>query len=170
MMTRRDFGGLAMGAVAMVADSQASAAPALQAQVDALLRAHIDAWNREDLDTMFAAFTPDAHWVNIVGMHWRGRDEVARAHRAFFNIMFRGVKQRLIETESVTPLPGGGAVVVARLGVDAFRQPNGVVKPPSEDRLTLVLVPRGDGLAIAHGANVSIAAEAQAHDPARRTS
>jgi uncharacterized protein (TIGR02246 family) len=118
---------------------------------------------------MFAAFTPEAHWVNIVGMHWRGRDEVARAHRAFFDIMFRGVKQRLVETESVTPLPGGGAVVVARLAVEAFRQPNGVVKPPSEDRLTLVLVPRGDGLAIAHGANIGVVADAQAHDPARRT-
>lgn len=152
----------------MFTDSTASAASTLKAKVDALLRAHVDAWNREDLDAMFAAFTPEAQWINIVGMHWRGRDEVARAHRAFFDIMFHGVKQQLVETESVTPLPGGGAIVVARLAVDAFRQPNGVVKPPSEDRLTLILVPRGEGLAIAHGANVGIVAEAQAHDPARR--
>jgi uncharacterized protein (TIGR02246 family) len=167
-MTRRDLGRLVAGATALMISDQVNAAPALEAQVDMLLRAHVDAWNREDLDAMFAAFTPDAHWVNIVGMHWRGRDEVARAHRAFFDIMFHGVKQRLVETESVTPLPGGGAIVVARLAVDAFRQPNGVLKPPSEDRLTLVLVPRGDGLAVAHGANVGIIAEAQAHDPARR--
>ena len=169
-MTRRDFGGLAVGAVAMVGAVKVNAASTLEAKVDALLRLHVDAWNREDLDAMFAAFTPDAHWINIVGMHWRGRDEVARAHQAFFDIMFRGVKQRLIETESVMPLPGGGAVVVARLAVDAFRQPNGVVKPPSEDRLTLVLVPAGNELAIAHGANVGIVADAQAHDPARRKS
>lgn len=167
-MTRRDVGRLTAGAMAMTMAGPARTAPSLEKQVDTLLRAHVDAWNREDLDAMFAAFTPDAHWINIVGMHWRGRDEVARAHRAFFDIMFRGVKQRLVETESVTPLPGGGAVVVARLAVDAFRQPNGVLKPPSEDRLTLVLVPRGDRLAIAHGANVGVVAEAQAHDPAAR--
>jgi hypothetical protein len=65
-------------------------------------------------------------------------------------------------------MPGGGVVlVVARLAVDAFRQPNGVVTPTSEDRLSLV--PRSDGLAIARGANMGIIAEAQARDPARRT-
>ena len=95
----------------------------------------------------------------------QGRDAVEKAHRAYFEMMFRGVKQRLLATESLTPLPGGGAVVVACLAVDAFRQPNGVVKPPSEDRLTLVMVPRGDDLAIVHGANVEIVAEAQRHDP-----
>lgn len=141
------------------------AAEALASTADKTLKAWVDAWNREDLDAMFALFTPDAHWVNIVGMHWQGRDAVEKAHRAYFEIMFRGVKQRLLATESLTPLPGGGAVVVARLAVDAFRQPNGVVKPPSEDRLTLVMVPRGDELAIVHGANVAIVAEAQQHDP-----
>lgn len=114
---------------------------------------------------MFALFVPEAHWVNIVEMHWQGRDAVEKAHRAYFEIMFRGIRQRLIATESLTPLPGGGAVVVARLGVDAFRQPNGVVQPPSEDRLTLIMVPRGEDMAIIHGANVAIVAEAQQHDP-----
>ena len=144
------------------------ATDALALKVDKILNAWVDAWNREDLDAMFALFVPEAHWVNIVGMHWQGRDAVEKAHRAYFEIMFRGVKQRLLATESLTPLPGGGAIVVARLAVDAFRQPNGVVKPPSEDRLTLVMVPRGDDLAIAHGANVAILPEAQQHDPVLR--
>ncbi len=142
------------------------AADALASKVDKTLNAWVDAWNSENLDAMFALFTPEAHWVNIVGMHWQGRDAVEKAHRAYFEIMFRGVKQRLLATESLTPLPGGGAVVVARLAVDSFRQPNGVVKPPSEDRLTLVMVPRGEDMAIVHGANVAIVAEAQQHDPA----
>lgn len=146
------------GGTATGAETQASKA-------DKILNAWVDAWNREDLDAMFALFTPDAHWVNIVGMHWQGRDAVETAHRVYFEIMFRGVKQKLIATESIMPLPEGGAVVVARLAVDAFRQPNGLVKPPSEDRLTLVMVPRGNDLAIVHGANVAIVAEAQQHDP-----
>jgi hypothetical protein len=32
----------------------------------------------------------------------------------------------------------------------------------------LILVPRGEGLAIAHGANVPIDEEAAAHDPIKR--
>jgi len=146
------------------------ATEALASKAGKTLNAWVDAWNREDLDAMFAVFTPDAHWVNIVGMHWQGRDAVEKAHRAYFEVMFRGVKQRLLATESLTPLPGGGAVVVARLAVDAFRQPNGVVKQPSEDRLTLVMVPRGEDLAIIHGANVAIVAEAQQHDPVLKNS
>ena len=144
------------------------AAETLASKADKTVRAWVAAWNAEDLDAMFPLFTPDAHWVNIVGMHWQGRPAVEQAHRMYFELMFRGVKQRLLDTESVTALPGGGAVVVVRLAVDAFRQPNGIVKPPSEDRLTLVMVPRGNDLAIAHGANVAIVAEAQQHDPMRR--
>jgi uncharacterized protein (TIGR02246 family) len=139
----------------------------LTAKAKAVVEAMIAAWNADDLDTMFSLFTPDAHWVNVVGMHWQGRDAVEHAHRVYFDIMFRGVKQRLVEIESVTPLPGCGAVVVARLAIDAFQQPNGVVKPTSEDRKTLVLVPRDGGLAIIHGANIEIVAEAQQHDPMR---
>jgi len=146
------------------------AADTLALKADKTLNAWVDAWNREDLDAMFALFMPNAHWVNIVGMHWQGRDAVEKAHRAYFEIMFRGVKQRLLATESLTPLPGGAAVVVARLAVDAFRQPNGLVKPPSEDRLTLAMVPRGEDLAIVHGANVAIVAEAQQHDPVLKES
>lgn len=144
------------------------AAESIAAKAEDVLRAWIDGWNADNLDAMFALFTPDAHWVNVVGMHWQGRTAVEHAHRVYFDMMFRGVKQRLIEIESVTPLPGDGAIAVSRIAIGAFRQPNGVVKPPSEDRLTLVLVPRGDSLAIAHGANISIVEEAQQHDPMLR--
>ena len=93
-------------------------------------------------------------------MRWQDRGEVKKAHQPYFELMFHGVSQRLVATESVTPLPGGGAIVAARLAVRAFRQLNGVVKPTSGDRLTLVLVPRDGGLAIRDGANVGTIAEA----------
>lgn len=139
--------------------------PELAAEVAELLRHHVDCWNRDDLDAMFARFTPDAHWVNIVGMHWQGRHAVERAHRALFDLMFKGVDQRLEAIESIVPIDGGGAIVVARLSIDGFTQPDGVFKPASEDRMTLVLVPGEAGLMIKHGANVGIVAEAQRHDP-----
>jgi uncharacterized protein (TIGR02246 family) len=169
-MKRRDLCGIVIAGGAILAGASAMATEALASKAEKTLNDWVNAWNREDLDAMFALFTPDAHWVNIVGMHWQGRDAVEKAHRAYFEIMFRGVKQRLLATESLTPLPGGGAVVVARLAVDAFRQPNGVLKPPSEDRLTLVMVPRGEDLAIVHGANVAVVAEAQQHDPVLKKS
>jgi uncharacterized protein (TIGR02246 family) len=137
----------------------------LTRQATELVAAWGAAWNADDLDAMFALFAPQAHWVNIVGMHWQGREAVERAHRAYFDLMFKGVDQELEEIESVVPLPGGGAVVVARVRMGAFRQPDGVTRPPSSDRLSLVLVPTDDGLRIVHGANVAIHEEAQRFNP-----
>lgn len=139
----------------------------LAAEVESVFTRLGAAWNADDLDAMFALFTPDAHWINIVGMHWQGRDAVDHAHRVYFDLMFRGVDQKLEEIESIVPLPGGGAVAVARIWMDAFRQPDGVVKPPSRDRMTLVLVPGENGLLIAHGANIAIVEEAQRFNPVR---
>ena len=69
---------------------------------------------------MFRLFAPDAHWVNVVGMHWRGREAVEHAHRVFFDLMFKGVDQRLEEIESVIALPGGVAVAVVRFYMESF--------------------------------------------------
>jgi hypothetical protein len=41
-------------------------------------------------------------------------------------------------------------VTVVRWSFGGFRQPAGVMRPPGEDRMSLVMVPRGNGLAIAH--------------------
>ena len=42
------------------------------------------------------------------------------------------------------------------------------MRSPGKDRMSLVLIPRGEGLAIAHGANVPIDEEAEAHNPIKR--
>ncbi|KQX24262.1 hypothetical protein ASD39_24680 [Sphingomonas sp. Root50] len=102
-------------------------------------------------------------------MHWQGRDDVDKAHRAYFELMFKGVAVKLEEIEAIVPLPGGGAVTVARFWIDAFRQPDGRLKPPSRDRMTLVLVPTDEGLRIIHGANVAIVEEAQRFNPVQQT-
>lgn len=123
------------------------------------------AWTADDLDAMAGLFAPDCHWVNIVGMHWQGRAAVEHAHRAYFDLMFRGVNAELEEVESVVALPGGGAIVVACIAMGAFKQPDGVTRPPSRDRMTLVLVPGEQRLLIAHGANIAIVEEAQRFNP-----
>jgi hypothetical protein len=70
------------------------------------------------------------------------------------------------QIESIEPLPGGTFVAVVRWSMGGFRRPNGTMRPPGKDRMSLVLVPRGD--AIAHGANVPIDEVAEAHNPIKR--
>ena len=68
--------------------------------ITAAVRAYEAHWNVGDLDAMAKLYAPDVHWVNVRGMHWRGFAEVDRAHRIYFDLMFKGVHNDLIEIES----------------------------------------------------------------------
>ena len=135
------------------------------AKVRRLADRYAAAWNASDMDAMATFYARDVHWVNIVGMHWQGKAQVDQAHRAYFDIMFKGVALTLEEIESVAALPGGGVIAVIRWAVGAFKTPFGQQVPPSRDRMSLVLIPDGDDFVIAHGANVQIDEMAQRSDP-----
>lgn len=137
-------------------------------KVKAVLERWEAAWNASDMTAMWQLATDDIHWVNVVGMHWRGKVEVQKAHQSYFDLMFKDRSCKLDEIESIEALPGGAFVAVVRWSMGGFRRPNGMMRPPGKDRMSLVLVPRSEGLAIAHGANVPIDEEAAAHDPIKR--
>lgn len=140
----------------------------VRANVRAVLEAWEAAWNAANMNAMWALAMDDIHWVNVVGMHWRGKAEVQKAHQTYFDLMFKDRSCKLDEIESIEPLPGGAVIAVARWSMGGYRRPNGQTRQPGRDRMSLVLVPRGDGLAIAHGANVPIDEQAEAHNPIKR--
>ena len=140
----------------------------VSAKVRALLASWEAAWNAADMTAMWNLATNEVHWVNVVGQHWHGKEDVQRAHQTNFDRFFKDRKCRLEGVDSIEALPGGAVVVVVRWAMDGFRRSNGEMRPPGRDRMSLVLVPRGDGFAIAHGANVPIDEAALAHDPIKR--
>ena len=135
-------------------------------KVQDVLDRWVAAWNAADTAAMSALFREDAHWINVVGMHWQGRAEIEHAHRINFDLMFKGVPQSLEAVESITPIAGGAVSVVVRWSMGAFTTPDGHRNPPSRDRMSLALAPGGDGFVIVHGANVTILEAAQRFDPA----
>ncbi|MCL9998600.1 MAG: SgcJ/EcaC family oxidoreductase [Erythrobacter sp.] len=137
-------------------------------RVRAVVDGYQTAWNASDMDAMRALYDTRVHWVNIVGMHWQGIADVDRAHRAYFDQMFRGVPITLEAIESIVPIGDGGSIAVIRWAVGAYRTPGGHMSPPGRNRMSLVLMPHGDELRILHGANVEIVAAAQAFDPITR--
>lgn len=140
----------------------------IRAKVEAVVSGWEAAWTAADMNAMWQLATDDVHWVNVVGMHWRGKAEVQKAHQAYFDLMFKDRTAKLDQIESIEALPGGAVVAVVRWSFGGFRQPDGVIRPPGKDRMSLVMTPHGDGLAIAHGANVHIDEVAEKYDPIKR--
>src|SRR6266853_5721382 len=76
-------------------------------RVKAVLDRWEAAWNASDMTAMWQLAMDDVHWVNVVGMHWRGKAEVQKAHQVYFDLLFKDRSCKLDEIESIEALPGG---------------------------------------------------------------
>lgn len=123
-----------------------------------------ESWNTHDMKAFARLLHEDAHWVNVVGMHWRGREAVVKAHAIFHEIMFQNCK---LKTDSIEARPLGRdyAIAVVTTTQDAFTTPDGHVSPKGQTRLSLVLARSPDGWKIVHAENVRVDAEAAKNDP-----
>jgi len=122
------------------------------------------AWNSHDMQAYGQLLHGDVVWINIVGMHWRGREDVVAAHVAFHETIF---KDHSIKTDSVEirSIGEGVAIAVVTTTNDAFRTPDGNLMPKSQNRLSYVLAKDGEGWKIIHGHNVVVNAEAARNNP-----
>ena len=123
-----------------------------------------EAWNAHDMDAYARLLRPDVEWVNVVGMHWSGRDDVMLAHVAFHKTIF---KNHHIKTDDIQlrPLCTGYAIAVVTTTNDAFTTPDGHVISKRQDRQTYVLSKEADGWKIVHCENVWVDAEAAKNNP-----
>lgn len=123
-----------------------------------------ESWNAHDMKAFANLLREDAHWVNVVGMHWRGRDAVVKAHAIYHEIMFQNCK---LKTDSIEARPLGSdyAIAVVTTTQDAFTTPDGNVMPKGQTRMSLVLARSSDGWKIVHAENVRVDAEAVKNDP-----
>jgi uncharacterized protein (TIGR02246 family) len=158
------------GAVAQPpkSDPPATAATALSADDDKAVRKVIqgfeEAWNAHDMKAFGKLLREDAEWVNIVGMHWKGREAVVAAHDAFHKTMFKDHRMKTDGVE-LRSLGGGHVIAVVTTTNDAFTTPGGQVMPKAQNRQTYVLTKEPGGWRIAHCQNVRVDAEAVKNDP-----
>ena len=58
-------------------------------QVRSVVESFADTWNRHDMEALAGLFTEDAQFVNVVGLWWRGRDEIRGAHEFTHRTLFK---------------------------------------------------------------------------------
>jgi len=165
------FSALAPAAVAQTtkptSQPQAAAAP-LSKEDDEAIRKTVmnfeEAWNTHNMELLAKLFREDAEFINVVGMHWRGRDAIVRAHAVFHKVMFRDCRLKTDSIE-VRPLGSDYAIAVWTSTQDSYTTPSGQVVPKGQTKLSVVQAKGADGWKIFHAHNVRIDAQATKHDP-----
>jgi uncharacterized protein (TIGR02246 family) len=66
--------------------------------VDTVVSTVVEAWNRHDMGAYSAQFTDDADFVNVVGMHFRGRRQIEAVHIDLHRTIFRNSILRAVST------------------------------------------------------------------------
>lgn len=126
------------------------------------------AWANHDMKTWTSYMTDDVEWVNIVGMWWRGKDEVFLAHDAFHKTIFQGRKMGAPETVALRRVAPDAFVVNIVVMTGAFTSPSGVYRPAARNILTEVFVKKEGRWLLCAGQNTVIDEAAQKNNPVQK--
>jgi uncharacterized protein (TIGR02246 family) len=58
-------------------------------EVSNIVERFVEYWNRHDMRAFAELFAPDAEFVNVVGLWWKGRGEIRKAHELTHASIFR---------------------------------------------------------------------------------
>jgi uncharacterized protein (TIGR02246 family) len=154
----------AMGELLM-ADTMTSAQEALeQKQLRTVVTGWEDAWNRHDMTALANLLADDADWINIVGMYWRDKVAVVKAHEVYHRTFFRTTGNEFTEID-LRPVTSDVVLAVVTIKLGDFTPPDGRPRIGTQDRLSLVLAKRAGVWRIVHGHNTVIEPGAQKFDP-----
>jgi uncharacterized protein (TIGR02246 family) len=140
-----------------------------EAAIQAVIDRQTDAWNRHDMDAFVADTTPDVDWINVVGMHWEGRETVRRAHTVLHKGIFAHSHMVRVDKPQLREIAPDVVVAVVQNRIEGagLKLLSGEPYPTNGNILTLVFVKTEAGWRIAHAHNTSIDQAAAQHDPAK---
>jgi len=115
----------------------------MQSQDEALIREVArrweEAWNRHDMAAMSALVSDDADFVNVWGMHWRGRAQIEREHAERHRTQFATSvwRTRALRIQFLKP-----AVALVHLDweMGGGRDPDGTPRPPRQGLFTWIML------------------------------
>lgn len=122
------------------------------------------AWNTQDIDLYGKQLDEQCNWVNVVGMRWRGKQNVVKAHAVYFEIMFKGVPQAF-QTVEIRGFTDTVAVAICTLKMAAYKTPDGRSMPANLNRMTLTMVLKGDRWLIGSAQNAIVDPMAMPFNP-----
>ena len=92
-------------------------------QPEDIVQAWVEGWNAGDATRLASLFTPDADFVNVVGLWWNNNQDIRQAHDYGFRTIFPGSTILALKTRVRTL--GETAVVHAKWQVHGQITPEG---------------------------------------------
>jgi uncharacterized protein (TIGR02246 family) len=133
-----------------------SAAPSVNAiAVKAVISTLAESWNRHDMAAFAAAFSENADFVNVIGMHWRGRQEIEAKHATAHRTIFRNSSLQILES-SVRLLSPDIALAHVWTQVSGAESLRKNVPEPRRALMTCVLVKQAQHWVITAAHNTDI--------------
>lgn len=126
-----------------------------RAAVESVVHAFSECWNRHDMEAFAELFAPDAEFVNVVGLWWRGRAEIQRAHAATHATIFRDSHLAIGEV-AVRFHEGDIAVARCRWELTGHVSPAGEPLPRRTGVLMTLVQRRGGAWKIVDAQNTDI--------------
>ena len=124
-------------------------------KVTRTVHAFAECWNRHDMQAFAELFTTDAEFVNVVGLWWKGRDEIKKAHEFTHATMFKN--SRLTVSDVSIRFPAEGiAIARCRWVLEGHVSPEGKSLPARNGILLHVLSRNAKAWSIIDSQNTDI--------------
>ncbi|WP_162390684.1 SgcJ/EcaC family oxidoreductase [Spirosoma endbachense] len=136
-----------------------------QQAIERQVEAFFTSWNKHNFGDMKNYIAPDCDFVNIVGMHWKGRADIQYAHQVFHDISFHDIPlaKRAV---SIRFVKSDVAIVHVLMHVmKAYIAPDGSKAGDNDALATFVFVKRGAVWLVEAVENVVVNEGAQAGNP-----
>lgn len=102
-----------------------------------------DAWNVHDVHAFAMAFTADADFTNVVGMHAAGRANIESFHAPFFATIFKD-SNMMLSIRSIRFLTHDLAAVDIESEMTGAKAPDGTPRPYRKSLINCIMAKQGD--------------------------
>lgn len=125
------------------------------AEVTQVVLTFAECWNRHDMNAFAKLFAPDAEFVNVVGLWWKGREEIKKAHEFTHATMFKNSRLTISDVSVRFPV-ADIAIARARWVLEGHVSPEGSPLPVRHGILFNVLAKTPIGWSIIDSQNTDI--------------
>ena len=107
-------------------------------QAVAIVSAFARAWNRHDMAAFADLFAPDAEFVNVVGLWWKGKESIRAAHEFTHASMFKHSRLSILSTDVRFPVEEI-TIARSRWSMEGHLGPDGAALPRRDGVMLNVL-------------------------------